>query len=568
MIEANEQLEAGDLETIRVGNEEGEPVQGAQIFLNDENIGATNHDGELALLVPADEGTQATITAQLEEGENTLQGTTTSVIDTPLAEPVQDEENETENTEETANESFDNLGEGEIEEPENQQEDENGEQQTTDDGQDDENGEDQDEENGDDNGEDSDGPDIVEGDNETDEDTDFNAIYSVEGEEYSGIELVFQASYTDADSYNWEFGDGNTETGHTTTHTYNTADQYTTELTVEEDGETDTVEQTITIEEPPEPEITFNQPSDGETITQDEFEAQIEINNAIENADYTLELAENTEQTQTLEKGRNTFTPTINTPATQSTLEATVQQGTQNQNQQITINTNQPVVNLISPEEGQTIEIIEGEDIEFTFQVENKGWADTANLKLNGEQQDTTTILEEQQYTLATDLTEGTHDWGIETTGSDQTQTTETQQVTVTYKEPETEITLSSPEDGENINDYEVTFDYQAYSEVNAEFNAEIQADENMERTWDQCQDDGTVQQETISYDEGETITTYESSLNSDQNLDSTFEESLNIAGDYTISKAIEADTEQLENVQNTFTTTEGAPEDTEEDCP
>ncbi|MDZ5812792.1 PKD domain-containing protein [Halorubrum sp. AD140] len=76
----------------------------------------------------------------------------------------------------------------------------------------------------------------------------------------TGETVTFDASgSTDADgsieSYEWEFGDGETATGESVTHAFDDAGEYDVELTVtDDDGATDTVTQTISVDEPAEPE--------------------------------------------------------------------------------------------------------------------------------------------------------------------------------------------------------------------------------------------------------------------------------------------------------------------------
>ena len=72
----------------------------------------------------------------------------------------------------------------------------------------------------------------------------------------TGVTLPFDGSgSTDSDgtivSYDWDFGDGNTDTGMSTTHAYSTADTYTVTLTVtDDDGATDSDTAIVTVSEP------------------------------------------------------------------------------------------------------------------------------------------------------------------------------------------------------------------------------------------------------------------------------------------------------------------------------
>lgn len=60
-------------------------------------------------------------------------------------------------------------------------------------------------------------------------------------------ESVLFAATTDADTYEWEFGDGTTETGSRTTHTYDEPGEYRVELTVQTGAGTDTTSSVIAV---------------------------------------------------------------------------------------------------------------------------------------------------------------------------------------------------------------------------------------------------------------------------------------------------------------------------------
>nr|AGF93479.1 secreted protein containing PKD domain protein [uncultured organism] len=92
------------------------------------------------------------------------------------------------------------------------------------------------------------------------------------------LDVSFEASgSSDPDgsisSYEWDFGDGETGSGETTTHTFDNAGDYTVELTVtDNDGAEDSATETISVSsssnEPP--TATINAPKDGATFSKDE----------------------------------------------------------------------------------------------------------------------------------------------------------------------------------------------------------------------------------------------------------------------------------------------------------
>jgi len=71
----------------------------------------------------------------------------------------------------------------------------------------------------------------------------------------TGEEVTFDASESSSPgasitSYEWDFGDGETATGESVTHTYDTADSYEVTLTVTDDnGEADTATTIVVVEE-------------------------------------------------------------------------------------------------------------------------------------------------------------------------------------------------------------------------------------------------------------------------------------------------------------------------------
>ncbi len=73
-------------------------------------------------------------------------------------------------------------------------------------------------------------------------------------------------------SYAWDFGDGNTGTGQTASHTYTTEDQFTAVLTVtDNDGLTDTAQVTIDTRQPP-TAVASASPTEGEAPLEVDFD--------------------------------------------------------------------------------------------------------------------------------------------------------------------------------------------------------------------------------------------------------------------------------------------------------
>lgn len=71
-----------------------------------------------------------------------------------------------------------------------------------------------------------------------------------ESVEFNGSSSV--APDGEIESFEWAFGDGSTATGETVTHSYGGSGEYTVELTVEANGESDTTTRTVTVQDPDE----------------------------------------------------------------------------------------------------------------------------------------------------------------------------------------------------------------------------------------------------------------------------------------------------------------------------
>lgn len=142
------------------------------------------------------------------------------------------------------------------------------------------------------------------GDDTTDQDPEvLDAYYQYTPENPSiGDEIEFDASQTTGNniqSYEWDFGEGSTGTGQTATNTYGSAGTYTTELTVtDEEGNTDSIDADITVEDQAESEgsdvfISQLSPQDSISGPEDTFSAYVEVPSSSD-YEYELNVGQNT----------------------------------------------------------------------------------------------------------------------------------------------------------------------------------------------------------------------------------------------------------------------------------
>lgn len=421
------------------------------------------------------------------------------------------------------------------------------------------------------------------GDDTTDQDPEvLDAYYQYTPENPSiGDEIEFDASQTTGNniqSYEWDFGEGSTGTGQTATNTYGSAGTYTTELTVTDgEGNTDTIDADITVDEQAEPDLILRKPDDGSEHTGTELQYNLTVYNGLSDSTYRIITNGNTVKTAQLgQSGTVDITPTVTVPDGEFTTYAEIDQGGQTYTsgtKTVTAGiTNTPDIQLVSPADGGSVSTFDSQtEVTFEYRVNDKGWAESADLVVNDQiQAETQLYSQESTQTETVTLDSGnTYNWQVTYEGSQQG-ATNTRTLDVVQEEPDATVNLNSPTGGVTINDYQVAFDYQISSDVSAQFTAEIIADEEMSRTWMQCDGNGNLQEETISYSEGDVVDTFEISVLGGQTIDNSFEESVNIAGDYRWNGKIIADNDGSvigSAGSEGFNTNDQAPEASSSDC-
>ncbi|EHK02275.1 PKD domain containing protein [Candidatus Haloredivivus sp. G17] len=409
-----------------------------------------------------------------------------------------------------------------------------------------------------------------------------NAYYQYTPENPSiGDEIEFKASQSTGNnlqSYEWSFGNGETATGETVNRAYNSAGTYNVELTVtDSEGQTDSLDADITVEEAPEPDLILRKPDDGSEHTSTELQYNLTVYNGLSDSTYRIITNGNTVKTAQLgQSGTIEITPTVTVPDGEFTTYAEIDQGGQTYTsgtKTVTAGiTNTPDIQLVSPADGGSVSTFDSQtEVTFEYRVNDKGWAESADLVVNDQiQAETQLYSQESTQTETVTLDSGnTYNWQVTYEGSQQG-ATNTRTLDVVQEEPDATVNLNSPTGGVTINDYQVAFDYQISSDVSAQFTAEIIADEEMSRTWMQCDGNGNLQEETISYSEGDVVDTFEISVLGGQTIDNSFEESVNIAGDYRWNGKIIADNDGSvigSAGSEGFNTNDQAPEASSSDC-
>lgn len=331
------------------------------------------------------------------------------------------------------------------------------------------------------------------------------------------------------------------------------------------------------LEDVQEPDLILHKPDESSEHTSTELQYNLTVYNGLEGSTYRILTNGNTaHKGQIGQDGTTTLTPPVTVPDGEFTTTAEIDQGGQtytSETKTVTAGmTNTPDIQLVSPSDGGSVSTFDNQtEVTFEYQVNDKGWSESADLVVNDQIK-----AERQLYSLESTQTETvtldsgeTYNWQVTYEG-DQQGSTDTRTLDVVQEEPDATVNLNSPTEGETINDYQVNFDYMISSDVNGQFTAEIVADEDMSRTWMQCDGSGNLQEETISYSEGEVVDAFEISIAGGQTIDNTFDQTLNIAGDYRWNGEIVADSDGSvigSSGPKTFTTAEQPPEDSSGDC-
>lgn len=254
---------------------------------------------------------------------------------------------------------------------------------------------------------------------------------------------------------------------------------------------------------------------------------------------------------------------TISTDLDLEEITETVQ-GYENRTPEFTIN---------SPSEGQTIETFDNEtEVSFNYTVEDKGWADNATIEIQ-ETGDSYTrpISSGETYgdnfnpvLEASDAGEE-YSYSLELYDEDRT-TSKTAPFSVQIVEPQGVVSLDSPR-GDTSN-YD-TFDIYLQADVAATFSARIKSQEDMQRTWMQCDGEGDLVEETVTYSEGEIVGDYQTDLIAGQEIDTDFTQVMVIKGNYTWSGELQSEEDGMlvQKSPVSFKTLEEPDGDTQEDC-
>lgn len=290
-VEISEELDSGELTTVRATLNES-PVSGAQVYLNGENVGATNQEGRLTVPITQESGTAE---IRVKNGEKTAEASATVIDTSDNQESSNDDDSDSSDSDESDTDSSsnneDNNDSSEGDNDNNDADEQNSDsdnQDSTDDSTDDSNNNDSNDNDSDNQDSEDDSQDTNDGtDNTTEEsEPEINPDFSTTGQLVEGNEIIFDSSPTTLDNeistVEWTI-DGQTYTGPQISHTFQNSGRYTVSL-----------------------EITDNE---GNSNTTGQF---IEIGTETNQEPYIdLEL----ENGDTLEGPTHTFTPYIETPS-------------------------------------------------------------------------------------------------------------------------------------------------------------------------------------------------------------------------------------------------------------
>ena len=589
----SDELEPGAVNTVTVtSQEDDEPAEDVVVYLNGQNQGSTNSDGELIVNIPE----ETPIEVEFVSDEHDTESVEYTDFDTDTLTRVSDEQD---TDDETADEDTDT-------EEDTDETDENGEETEQEDTEEEEEAGEVDSQgfvlentpqtNTDntltlyDNGETIteatvylDGENIGETDQqgqieftapnqetftlETPEnnieesthiltdyesDTDLNALYEYSPENPAigtTVELDAAVSEGDIETYTWNSPDTELDqiTGETITHQFAETETFTVQLETEDThGETDTHTREIEVEDAPEPVFNFRTPGDGSEHEETELEYDFTIYNAVEGATYNIISNGETQHTNTLNEGTNEITTEITLPDGEQQTKIEVEQaGETFTSDTRTIHPGHtlpdPEFSMDKPKGTQEVFFNEN-NVNFSYTVEERGWAEEAVIDVLDEEHNHIQSINTGTYsTVFPDLEaseEGEeYQWELTLQNVDESQS-KSESFTLEKVEPDHGVELISPTEGEEVEDYQdvettVAFD----SEVSGELHIEIIAAEDGSNSWSS----GEASFET-EYEEGDVA--YEDFLDIVDGMDSThtFTHDADVAIEYEWRSWIEYD--------------------------
>lgn len=633
-----DEVQPGDTVRIEAHDADGNPVEGVEITANSERVGTTNVNGIQGYSIPEDaetleihaehNGDTATITATVEDGEYNVEDSTDDDTDeTDEDTNGVDEDDEKDETDDEDDITDEDDGEHGLQ---LENDPEAGELNTLTVY---ENGDPVEDETVTLNGEQLDDTTTTSGsltftvpDTEeiTIEAADFEETYTVEGYTENGddtddddvdpealnadynfdpsspaefVEVNFDASPstgTNIQSYSWSSPDTTLDenTGEEITHEFEEPGTYTIELEIDGgDQGTDTQTGQITVDEAPEPDINFRTPTDGSEHEETTITYDFTVYNAVEGAEYRVIAGGNTIQTALLNEGQNDFEEEITVPEGEfNTLIQVDQAG-----ETFTSNTHTVTSGLVDSEpefvlnspDGETIETFDQQtDVEFSYTVEERGWAEEASIVLEDEEGNeidshTHSIDSGETYNYEFENIPASEDgetytWILELTDEGQ-KTDKSAEFTTEKTEPEYLVNQETPEDGQTVTDSYDSILIETYYETDTygELQIEVEAAEDGSHTWQVCdeeggeeggeEDEGPCEDQTVSHNEGDTVHTDSTTILKGQERTHETSIILVVAMEYRWqAQIINEDGDTVEQTGYSYFETQNQPEDEE----
>ena len=332
--------------------------------------------------------------------------------------------------------------------------------------------------------------------NETDGDTPdeefeaLNAYYQYTPENPSiGDEIEFDASQTTGNniqSYEWSLGNGATATGQTVTQTYEENGTYNVELTVTDgDGNTDSASSDVSIQELPEPTVELVKPAEDQEFSSDNIEYRIDVYNGVSGSDYRIKAGGNNIATGKLSNdGKNEIITTENVPDGTFDTKAEVVQGTEvysSSTHSVTAGQDipDPEFTINSPNDQEIVTYYDTEDVQFSYSVQEAGWADEGIIRIPGTSKSSSRTIStgdniEEQFELQSSKEGTEYDVEVELTNGT-SQKVESTSFNLTRNEPAESISIDNIEVQED--GYTTQFNITASSEKMREVYLNIDAD-------------------------------------------------------------------------------------------